>query len=45
MNGGCGDDGLSDFRGWLIGEGKKTYFKALSNPETLEELNHEMGDD
>jgi hypothetical protein len=45
MNGGCSDDCFSDFRGWLIGQGKATYFKAIENPETLVELNHDMDND
>ena len=42
MNGGCSDDRFSDFRGWLIGKGKDVYYNAMSNPETLETLNHDM---
>lgn len=45
MNGGCSDDCFSDFRGWLIGQGKEAYFKAMSNPETLSSLNHDMDND
>jgi len=42
MNGGCSDDCFSDFRGWLIGQGKEAYYNAMSNPETLSILNHDM---
>lgn len=45
MNGGCSDDCFSDFRGWLIGHGKETYYNALSNPESLVDLNHDMASD
>lgn len=45
MNGGCSDDCFSDFRGWLIGQGKDVYFDAMSNPETLVSLNHDMNSD
>jgi hypothetical protein len=45
MNGGCSDDCFSDFRGWLIGQGKDAYFNAMSNPETLSILNHDMDND
>ncbi|MFT6783268.1 MAG: hypothetical protein ACJA1A_003208 [Saprospiraceae bacterium] len=45
MNGGCSDDCFSDFRGWLISRGKDAYFNAMSNPETLVTLNHDMEND
>ncbi len=35
---GCGDDGFMDFRGWLIGQGKETFEKALLDPESLVDL-------
>ena len=38
MNGGCSDDCFIDFRGWLIGQGKEVYLKALSDPDSLSEL-------
>ena len=38
INGGCSDDSFMDFRGWLIGQGKEVYFKALSNLDSLSEL-------
>ena len=38
INGGCSDDCFIDFRGWLIGQGKDVYFKALSDPDSLSEL-------
>ena len=45
MNGGCSDDCFMDFRGWLIGQGKEVYFNALSNPETLTTVDHDMDND
>ena len=45
MNGGCSDDCFSDFRGWLIGQGKEAYYSAMSNPETLAIQNHDMDND
>lgn len=38
MNGGCSDDGFRYFRDWLISEGRKTFEKALANPESLADL-------
>ncbi|CAB3850365.1 DUF4240 domain-containing protein [Achromobacter deleyi] len=35
INGGCSDDGFDYFIGWLIGQGKKTYEKALADPDWL----------
>lgn len=32
---GCGDDGFSDFRGWLIAQGNDIYCTAIQNPEIL----------
>lgn len=39
INGGCSDDCFSDFRGWLIGQGKETFENAVNNIETLSKLN------
>jgi hypothetical protein len=39
INGGCSDDCFSDFRGWLIGQGKHIYESAISDIETLINLN------
>lgn len=36
--GGCSDDGFDYFRDWLISEGEKVYVNALSDPETLADL-------
>lgn len=39
INGGCSDDCFSDFRGWLIGQGKHIYESAINDIETLTNLN------
>lgn len=38
INRGCSDDCFSDFRGWLIGQGKLVFESAVQNIETLSEL-------
>jgi Protein of unknown function (DUF4240) len=35
INGGCSDDGLDYFIGWLIGHGQEVYDNALANPDWL----------
>jgi hypothetical protein len=35
IEGGCSDDGFTDFRSGLIGLGKKAYYDALADPNTL----------
>jgi len=35
MNRGCSDDGFEYFRCWLISRGKKAYYVALNNPDSL----------
>jgi hypothetical protein len=40
INGGCSDDGFMDFRAWLIAQGKKVYYDALRDPETLVDVVH-----
>lgn len=42
MNGGCSDDCFSDFRGWLIAQGKKVFFDAIKDPETLAQLEYDQ---
>lgn len=39
INGECSDDCFSDFRGWLIGQGKTIFESAVNNIETLSNLN------
>ncbi|MCT4581761.1 MAG: DUF4240 domain-containing protein [Flavobacteriales bacterium] len=38
INGGCSDDCFSDFRGWLIGQGKAIYEAAKNDIESLSNL-------
>ncbi|GGG48275.1 hypothetical protein GCM10011414_17580 [Croceivirga lutea] len=38
INGGCSDDCFSDFRGWLIGQGKSTFENAVKDISTLTQL-------
>ena len=38
INCGCSDDGFSDFRAWLIAQGKEVYMNALANPDSLADL-------
>lgn len=38
INCGCSDDGFTDFRAWLIAQGKDVYEKALVEPEILVDL-------
>jgi hypothetical protein len=38
MNGGCSDDGFRYFRDWLISEGRERFESALSNPDSLAEV-------
>lgn len=35
INRGCSDDGFTDFRGWLIAQGRKVYQNALQDPDSL----------
>jgi hypothetical protein len=35
MEGGCSDDGFTDFRAGLIGLGREAYYDALRDPNTL----------
>ena len=38
IGGGCSDDGFIDFRSWLISMGRDTYTRALSDPESLADV-------
>lgn len=38
INGGCSDDGFTDFRSWLILQGEATYREALASPDSLANL-------
>lgn len=44
IHGGCGDDSFMDFRDWVISQGKDFYYRTLSNPETLIEVEPERID-
>ena len=41
INGGCSDDGFTDFRKWLILRGRDVFQAAVTNPDTLADLNVE----
>ena len=43
--GGCGDDTFSDFRGWLIAQGRQRFEGALVDPDSLADLESFAGDD
>lgn len=38
MHNGCSDDGFTDFRAWLIAQGKDVYLNALADPDSLADL-------
>jgi hypothetical protein len=42
---GCGDDTFSDFRGWLIAQGRLRFESALDDPDSLADLENFDGDD
>ena len=35
INCGCGDDGFTDFRAWVISQGEEVYKNAIADPESL----------
>ena len=35
---GCTDDGFTDFRGWLIAQGRDVYMAALADPDSLADV-------
>ena len=35
---GCSDDGFTDFRGWLIAQGREVYMAALKDPDSLADV-------
>ena len=35
---GCGEDGFTDFRAWLIAQGKEIYQKVLADPDHLADI-------
>jgi len=38
INGGCGDDGFEDFRGWLIVQGREVFEQSVADPDSLADL-------
>lgn len=42
LNGGCSDDGFTDFRSWLLLQGQTVYDAALKDPDSLAKLDLEM---
>jgi len=40
IEGGCGDDGFMDFRGWLISQGKAVFDRTLRDPDSLVDVAH-----
>ncbi|MHC0442915.1 DUF4240 domain-containing protein [Flavobacterium sp. 3-210] len=38
IHGGCSDDSFNDFREWVIAQGKDFYYKIITNPELLAEI-------
>lgn len=38
MNGGCSDDGFDYFLGWLVGQGREVFERALADPDSLAEV-------
>ena len=45
MNGGCSDDGFTDFRGWLISRGREVYERAMADPDSLADVFDPSQDD
>jgi hypothetical protein len=43
--GGCGDDTFTDFRAWLIAQGRQRFESALVDPDSLADLQSFDGDD
>jgi hypothetical protein len=38
MNGGCSDDGFDYFLGWLVGQGREVFERAVLDPESLADV-------
>lgn len=43
IDGGCSDDGFTDFRYWLISMGHEVYDKAMANAESLADVAFQPG--
>lgn len=39
IHGGCSDDSFTDFREWIIAQGKNFYYKVVIDPDSLAEMN------
>lgn len=44
IGGGCSDDGFMDFRSTLISMGRETYERALTDPQSLADMDYNAGD-
>jgi hypothetical protein len=42
INGGCSDDGFDYFRGWLMAHGRSVFERALTDPDSLADVDVEM---
>lgn len=38
INGGSSDDGFDQFRGWLLGQGRSVFARAVADPDSLADL-------
>jgi Protein of unknown function (DUF4240) len=38
INGGCSDDDFTDFRSWVVSQGRDTYLRAYADPDSLVEV-------
>jgi hypothetical protein len=38
MNGGCSDDGFDYFLGWLVGQGREVFERAVTDPDSLADV-------
>jgi hypothetical protein len=45
IGGGCSDDDFINFRYWLISKGKDVYYKVLSNPESIADIDLNIEDE
>lgn len=44
INGGCSDDGFEYFRDWLIAQGRDAFERALTDPDSLADLDLDFAD-
>jgi Protein of unknown function (DUF4240) len=45
IEGGCSDDGFTDFRYGLISQGRRVYEAALENPDTLVDIDEDISNE